>query len=26
VAKATQVFDLTGHPDFQAMFVQSLAF
>lgn len=26
VAKATKVFDLAGHPDFQAMFIQSLAF
>jgi uncharacterized 2Fe-2S/4Fe-4S cluster protein (DUF4445 family) len=26
VAKATQVVDLAGHPDFQAMFVQSLTF
>ena len=26
VAKATQVVDLAGHPDFQDMFVQSLTF
>jgi len=26
VAKATQVFDLAGHPDFQNMFIRSLAF
>ena len=26
VVQVTEVFDLAGHPDFQAMFVQSLAF
>jgi len=26
LARVTRVFDLAGHPDFQAMFVQSLAF